>query len=117
MLLPALLCAHPKLANTPIGFFLHVAFPSSEIFRCLSVHESLLHGVLAADLISFQTASYACHFRWTVSQILTLEALPKGIQVKSTLGSGTGSQKGRFVDVSVFPMGIDVSALWEKKWV
>jgi trehalose-6-phosphate synthase len=42
LLLPALLRADPKLANAPIGFFLHVAFPSSEIFRYLAVRESLI---------------------------------------------------------------------------
>jgi trehalose 6-phosphate synthase complex regulatory subunit len=115
MLLPALLRAHPKLANAPIGFFLHVAFPSYEIFRCLSVRDSLLRGLLAADLVGFQTASYARHFRQTVSRILALEALPKGIQVDGTFGSGTSAHKGRFVDVGVFPMGIDVNSLREKK--
>jgi trehalose-6-phosphate synthase len=109
MLLPSLLRASPKFpSHVPIGFFMHVAFPSSEIFRCLSVRESLLRGLLAADLVGFQTASFARHFRQTVSRILSLEALPKGIQVNS---SGTG----RFVDVGVFPMGIDVGALREKK--
>src|ERR1700721_1969950 len=35
MLLPSLLRASPSFpAHVPIGFFLHVAFPSSEIFRC-----------------------------------------------------------------------------------
>jgi trehalose 6-phosphate synthase/phosphatase len=115
MLLPALLRADPRLANTPIGFFLHVAFPSSEIFRCLSVRDSLLRGILEADLVGFQTASYARHFRQTVSRILSLEALPKGIQVEGIFGSGTGANKGRFIDVGVFPMGIDVNALQEKK--
>lgn len=115
LLLPALLRADPKLANAPIGFFLHVAFPSSEIFRCLSVRESLLRGVLAADLVGFQTASYARHFRQTVSRILALEALPKGIQVEGTFGSGTGAHERQFVDVGVFPMGIDVKVLHEKK--
>ena len=90
---------------------MHVAFPSSEIFRCLSVRQELLYGLLAADLVGFQTASYARHFRQTVSRILAYEALPKGIQVES----GTGS--GRFVDVGVFPMGIDVAALREKRCV
>ncbi|KIK93311.1 glycosyltransferase family 20 protein [Paxillus rubicundulus Ve08.2h10] len=123
MLLPALLRANPKLINAPVGFFLHVAFPSSEIFRCLSVRDSLLRGVLAADLVGFQTAGYARHFRQTVSRILALEALPKGIQVEGIPGSTSGVNgapsklelKGRFVDVGVFPMGIDVGALREKK--
>lgn len=44
--------------------------------------------------------------RQTVSRILALEALPKGIQTEE-----------RFVDVAAIPMGIDVSALLEKRCV
>ncbi len=102
MLLPSMIRA--RLPNAPIGFFMHVAFPSSEIFRCLPMREMLLRGMLGADLIGFQTASYARHFRQTVSRILTLEALPKGIQTVD-----------RFVDVAVFPMGIDVASLSIKR--
>lgn len=112
------------LPNAPIGFFMHVAFPSSEIFRCLSVREHLLRGLLASDLISFQTPNFARHFRYatfpisqlqrltclslrqTVSRILALEALPKGIQTEE-----------RFVDVAAIPMGIDVISLSEKRYV
>ena len=43
-------------------------------------------------------------FRQTVSRILALEALPKGIQTEE-----------RFVDVAAIPMGIDVAALSEKR--
>src|SRR4051812_17983162 len=103
MLLPSLLRA--RLPNAAIGFFLHVAFPSSEIFRCLAVRQQLLRGMLAADLIGFQTANFARHFRQTVSRILSLEALPKGIQTQD-----------RFVDVAVFPMGIDVMSLTAKRY-
>ena len=87
------------------------------IFRCLSVRESLLHGLLEADLVGFQTASRTLHLRQTVSCILALEALPKGIQIEASLGSGTSDHKARFVDVGVFPMGIGVKTLQEKKWV
>lgn len=104
MLLPQMLRA--KLPSASIGFFMHVAFPSSEIFRCLSVRNDLLQGVLGADLIGFQTANYARHFRQTVSRILSAEALPKGIQLEN-----------RFVDVGVFPMGIDLNTLTEKRFV
>jgi hypothetical protein len=48
LLLPELL--RQRLPNATIGFFLHVAFPSSEIFGCLAVREKLLRGLLAADL-------------------------------------------------------------------
>lgn len=102
MLLPAML--RTRLPGASIGFFMHVAFPSSEIFRCLSVRVDLLKGVLGSDLIGFQTANYARHFRQTVSRILTAEALPKGVQMDD-----------RFVDVGAFPMGIDVGSLDEKK--
>ncbi|KAI6023019.1 glycosyltransferase family 20-domain-containing protein [Pisolithus microcarpus] len=132
MLLPGLLRSHPKTALAPVRFFLHVAFPSSEIFRCLSIRDSLLKGVLGADPVGFQTANYARHFRQTVSRILAYESLPKGIQVEGPVApvsiggeaekewreSAEGKktkEKGRFVDVGVFPMGIDVHALREKK--
>ncbi|KAJ7102405.1 glycosyltransferase family 20 protein [Mycena belliarum] len=113
MLLPGMLRASPRIpAHTPIGFFMHVAFPSSEIFRCLSVRKPLLNGLLAANLVGFQTANYARHFRQTVSRIMAYEALPRGIQ----LTEGEGEERRlRFVDVGVFPMGIDVQQLEEKK--
>jgi trehalose-6-phosphate synthase len=44
-----------KLPKAIIGFFLHIAFPSSEIFRCLALREELLQGMLGANLIGFQT--------------------------------------------------------------
>jgi trehalose 6-phosphate synthase complex regulatory subunit len=110
MLLPAILRASPRLPqHAIIGYFHHVAFPSSEIFRCLTVRESLLRGLLGADLVGFQTANNARHFRQTVSRILSLEALPKGIQIE-------GNEGGRFVDVGVFPMGINVKDLTMRKY-
>jgi trehalose 6-phosphate synthase/phosphatase len=115
MLLPAMLRASPRIpAHAPIGFFMHVAFPSSEIFRCLSVRRNLLNGLLAANIIGFQTANYARHFRQTVSRIMAYEALPRGIQVSEGAGAGE-VRRMRFVDVGVFPMGIDVQQLEEKK--
>jgi trehalose-6-phosphate synthase len=52
--------------------------------------ESLLRGMLGADLIGFQTHSYARHFRQTVSRILSVEATPKGIQLFSSSGINEG---------------------------
>ena len=96
-----------RLPRAAISFFLHVAFPSSEIFRCLAglfidiywlstltkpwtAREPLLRGMLGADLIGFQTHSYARHFRQTVSRILSVEATPKGIQLFSSSGINEG---------------------------
>ncbi|KAI6022066.1 glycosyltransferase family 20-domain-containing protein [Pisolithus marmoratus] len=95
-------------------------------------YQSETPGVLGADLVVFQTANYARHFRQTVSRILAYGSLLKGIQVEgpvapvSTGGEAEkewsesaegkkGKEKGRFVDVGVFPMGIDVNSLREKK--
>ncbi|KZS89294.1 hypothetical protein SISNIDRAFT_431860 [Sistotremastrum niveocremeum HHB9708] len=102
MLVPQMV--RQKLPTAIVGFFLHVAFPSSEIFRCLAVRQELLMGMLASDLIGFQTANFARHFRQTVSRILSFEALPKGIQLENA-----------FVDVAVFAMGIDVKSLTKKR--
>ncbi|RXW13018.1 hypothetical protein EST38_g12836 [Candolleomyces aberdarensis] len=130
LLLPLML--RNKLPSTAsIGFFLHVAFPTSEIFRCLAMRDELLRGVLGADFVGFQTTNYARHFRQTVSRILAFEALPKGIQLPEDKQNADGDQgsllpatnatvrdglgeRGRFVDVASVPMGIDVVQLKEK---
>ena len=104
MLVPRLV--REKLPQAIIGFFLHVAWPSSEIFRCLAVRKDLLWGILGADLVGTQTHNFARHFRNCASRILALEAVPKGVQLEN-----------RFVDVAVFPMGIDVGRLTRKRYV
>lgn len=93
-----------RLPHATIGLFVHIAFPSSEIFRCLSMRETLLKGMLGADLIGFQTHNFCRHFRQTVSRILQLEATPKGVQLQ-----------GSFVTVAPFPIGIDVRSLNAKR--
>ncbi|TFK65857.1 alpha,alpha-trehalose-phosphate synthase [Pluteus cervinus] len=122
MLVPQMLRSSPKIpSSTPIGFFMHVAFPSSEIFRCLTVRVDLLRGMLGADLVAFQTPNFARHFRQTVSRILAYEALPKGIQIADEDTAGPGKLRelgaggrGRFVDVAAIPMGIDVGQMKQK---
>jgi trehalose 6-phosphate synthase complex regulatory subunit len=85
-----------KLPEAKIGFFLHVAFPSSEVFRCLAVRKELLEGMLGANLIGFQIHEYTRHFLQTCSRILTAEATTDGLQLED-----------RFVDVVNLPIGID----------
>ncbi|PGH27828.1 trehalose-phosphatase [Polytolypa hystricis UAMH7299] len=84
------------LPDAQIGFFLHVAFPSSEVFRCLAVREELIYGILGANLIGFQANEYCHHFLQTCSRILSVEATNKGVQLED-----------RFVDVGTFPIGIN----------
>ena len=68
MLLPSILrAAYP---NMKIGFFSHVPFPSSEIYRVLPYRNALLEGVLASSLIGFQTHDYLRHFKSTTIRAL-----------------------------------------------
>ena len=95
MLVPRILRRlNPKV---PIGFFLHVPFPSSDIYRMLPVRRKILEGVLAADLVGFHTYDYMRHFLSSASRILGVESSPKGIATKS----------GHFCSLGVFPIGIE----------
>ena len=82
--------------DVTIGFFLHIPFPSFEIFRIFPWREPLLEGVLGADLIGFHTYDYERHFLSSAKRILR-----KNVQFnRVTVGS-------REVVVDTFPMGID----------
>lgn len=89
-----------KLPDAKIGFFLHVAFPSSEVFRCLAMRKELLEGMLGANLVGFQIPEYARHFLQTCSRILSVEATNDGLQLED-----------RFVNVVSQAIGIDPTAL------
>lgn len=84
-----------KLPDARIGFFLHTAFPSSEVFRCLAVRKQLLEGMLGANLIAFQAQEYAHHFLQTCSRLLVVEATEEGVQLET-----------HFVNVTSAPIGV-----------
>jgi len=94
MLLPALI--RKSFPQSSIGFFLHIPFPSSEIFRTLPWREEILEGFLGADLIGFHTYEYAQHFLNSVLLLLGYEHEFGAILVDN-----------RIVKVENFPMGID----------
>jgi trehalose 6-phosphate synthase/phosphatase len=94
MLLPSLL--REKYPDSAIGFFLHIPFPSSEVFRSLPWRTEVLEGLLGSDLIGFHTYEYARHFLSSVLRLLGLEH-----------EFGALSVKNRVVRVENFPMGID----------
>lgn len=94
MLLPNMI--KEKYPNVKVGFFLHIPFPSYEIFRLLVWREEVVLGMLGADLIGFHTYDYVRHFISTVRRLLGLE---------STLNKITFED--RYVQVDAFPMGID----------
>ncbi len=55
MAMPALLRARGVLA--PIGFFLHIPFPSADMLASVPESEALVRDLLACDLVGFQTAN------------------------------------------------------------
>src|SRR5690606_33143612 len=59
-LVPGMLKAiKPKLK---VGFFLHIPFPSSEVFRILPSRVELLDSLVQADLVGFHSYDYLRHF-------------------------------------------------------
>lgn len=94
MLLPQLI--RQRAPSTSIGFFLHIPFPSYEVFRVLPWREQLMRGVLGTDLIGFHTFGYMRHFLSAAYRISGYEHSFG----KLTVGN-------RLVSVDVYPMGID----------
>jgi len=94
MLLPMMIREH--LPSVRIGFFLHIPFPSFELFRTLENREELMTGLLGADLIGFHTFTYMRHFVSTLYRV-------KGIESDDN----TFHYKNRTLSVDSFPMGIN----------
>lgn len=57
-----------------IGFFLHIPFPSSEVYRTLPVREKILSSLIDCDLVGFHDYSYLRHFVQSIHQILGLDS-------------------------------------------
>jgi trehalose 6-phosphate synthase/phosphatase len=95
-LLPALI--RKSIPGINIGFFLHIPFPSSEVFRMLpnKWREEILHGLLGADLIGFHTNDYTHHFLKSVKRVLGYEINQNYIHIGN-----------RVVMAEAFPIGID----------
>lgn len=94
MLLPKLI--RENLEDSNIGFFLHIPFPSSEIFRLIPWCKDIINGLLGSDLIGFHTFDYVRHFAESARRILGYE---------HSLGQLFVGK--RAVKMDTFPMGID----------
>ncbi|MCF8227559.1 MAG: bifunctional alpha,alpha-trehalose-phosphate synthase (UDP-forming)/trehalose-phosphatase [Bacteroidales bacterium] len=93
-LLPQLI--REKFPQISIGFFLHIPFPSYEVFRLLPWRIQILEGILGADLIGFHTYDYQRHFLSATRRLLGYDAHLNQISVEH-----------RDVKIDAFPMGID----------
>ena len=79
-----------------IGFFLHIPFPSFELFRGLPWRREIIEGILGADLIGFHAYDYERHFISSVRRLL-------GYDINLNLIS----LENRIIKIDSFPMGID----------
>ncbi|HEY1014104.1 MAG TPA: trehalose-6-phosphate synthase, partial [Herpetosiphonaceae bacterium] len=97
LLLPQLL--RPRLPDASIGFFLHIPFPTYEMYRMLPSfwRTAMLRGLLGADLIGFHTPDDAEYFRTCVARLLGGEIDGETVRVD-----------GRTTAVRDFPISIDV---------
>ncbi len=94
MLLPELL--KTQYPSSLIGFFLHIPFPSFEIFRLLPERTAILRGLLGADLIGFHIYDYSVHFLESAHRLL-------GVKNKN----GELEYNGRTIQTGAYPIGID----------
>ena len=93
MLLPQML--RRELPDAAIGFFLHIPFPSSEIFPILPRREERLEGLLGADLLVFQTHGHLQQFRSALLRVLGIESKITEVSIG-----------GRLVRLEALPIGI-----------
>ncbi len=96
LLLPEMI--RERIPDATIGFFLHIPFPSYEIFRLLPRpwRESIIKGMLGADLIGFHTHDYTQHFLKSVKRTTGFECRQNVIVSSHKL-----------VKADAFPIGID----------
>ncbi|MCR9141296.1 MAG: bifunctional alpha,alpha-trehalose-phosphate synthase (UDP-forming)/trehalose-phosphatase [bacterium] len=79
-----------------IGFFLHIPFPSSEVYRTLPVREKILSSLIECDLVGFHDYSYLRHFVQSIHQVLGLDSDMLKLERIS-----------RTTEFGVFPVSID----------
>jgi len=96
MLVPALV--RRMLPSARIAFFLHIPFPSPEIFLVEPHAEELTNGLLGADLVGFHLDSYASNFMDAVAELTPHRfSRPEKVRVA-----------GRPVRIGSYPISIDV---------
>ncbi|HTI61262.1 bifunctional alpha,alpha-trehalose-phosphate synthase (UDP-forming)/trehalose-phosphatase [Mucilaginibacter sp.] len=97
-LLPLAGMLRAKFPKLTIGFFLHIPFPSYEIFRVIPKQwqREILTGMLGADLIGFHTVDYSSHFLSCVE--MALKTGHDGQHI---------SWENRQIKVDAFPISID----------
>ncbi|CAN8075795.1 unnamed protein product [Agarophyton chilense] len=96
-----------KISAVRIGFYLHIPWPSSELFRMLPVRNKLLKGLLNSTILGFHLFDYARHFLSCCVRLLNLEHEAK----RGNLGI---EFEERHVTIRVSHIGVDPERFREK---
>jgi trehalose 6-phosphate synthase len=104
MLVPELIRSHQ--GGHPVGFFLHVPWPSPVIYARLPWREQILTGLLGADLVAFHTEEYRGNFLRSCTRQLG----GSGVEVHGTSVVMPG---GRTVSTATAPISIDAAEFAE----
>ncbi len=98
MLVPGML--RERDAGVRAGFFLHIPFPSSEVFSLLPHGDEILEGLLGADLIAFHTHNHLQNFRTCLLRILGVESTLDRVE-----------HRGHATSLEALPIGIEPDGL------
>lgn len=101
LVLPRML--RERAPDVRIGFFLHIPFPSAELFRQLPVREEILSSLLEGDLLGFHEHSYLRQFVVSLKSILGVESSFFKTEIE-----------GHTTHLGVFPISIESDAYKEK---
>ncbi|TDH72885.1 hypothetical protein CCR75_009457 [Bremia lactucae] len=101
------MCRNEKRKRPKMVFFLHVPFPTSEVFRELSHGTQLLEGVLDVDVVGFHSFDHARHFLNACKRFL-------GLTYQSRRGGNLGvDYRGRNVVITISHVGIETTLIRE----
>ncbi len=89
-------------ARQPMGFFLHIPFPHVEALRALPVYADIVAGLLAYDLVGFQTEADLESFRSAVVALHGAQAIHPDDSIRVN---------DRRTATGVFPIGVDVEEI------
>jgi trehalose 6-phosphate synthase len=103
MLAPQLI--RDRRPDRRIGFFLHVPWPSPDIFSRLPWRQEILLGLLGADVVSFHTAGYRRNFLQACARLLDGRVEVRGHTIRVP--------DGRTVAAAVAPISIDAAEFRE----
>jgi len=81
--------------DVSIGLFIHIPWPSYEVFRLLPWRTEILEGMLGSDLIGFHTFGYVRHFLSSIRRLLGFDTIFNRISIEE-----------RTLMVDAFPKGI-----------